>query len=186
VSQLDFVQRIDLPIEAIPLQERPSLNIPTTKEVPTFDSKIIPLIQNWQFSTDKEEFAEKNNMSYQDDELLVYIYMDSQDSLSKLPQGIEVTSSADNIVVAYLDSRQITEVSQLDFVQRIDLPIEAVTPPPSPPEPFPLQPEEFNDVEETVSVNYEYLIIIAIAIIIAALIISTKRKRSQQSLNLQK
>ena len=90
--------------------------------------KINSIIQQWQSSADPVVFAQENNLAYSDEKIRVYIYLDTPESISKLPQEIEVTSSADNIIVAYLDSRQITQAAQMDFVQIIAPPILATLP----------------------------------------------------------
>src|SRR3989344_5334504 len=100
-------------------------NTEKSNSIFVFSDKISPTLNQWQSSSDPVVFAQENNLTYSADSILVYIYLDSNDSILKIPQNIEITSSADNIVVAFLDSRQITQAAQLDFVARIDLPVMA-------------------------------------------------------------
>ena len=136
--------------------------------------KISPVLTQWQSSSDPEIFAQENGLTYANGKISVYIYLDSAESISQLPQNIEITSSADNTVVAFLDSRQITQVSQFGFVQRIGLPVMAES------SPIPIVNDEIlNSKEKLQSYDLYYAIIpIIAAIIIIAYFL--KRKQSQR------
>lgn len=118
-------------------------------------SKVDPLIAKWQSSSNPEEFAQKNNLSFSDDKIVVYVYLDSEESISKLPPHIEIRTSNENIVVVKVNSNQINELAQMDVVERI-------TPP--------IYPRTLSDSTEEVDTQ-EYGTIIVI-IIAAILIIS--------------
>lgn len=134
--------------------------------------KIDSVIQKWQSSADPVAFAQENNLAYSDVKIRVYIYLDKPESISKLPQEINVTSSADNIVSAYLDSQQITQTAQMDFVQRIGLPILATHPP--------IPAEISNDNGKSVLSEYSYYaIIIAVSAIIAGIVFFAKRRNKK-------
>jgi len=136
--------------------------------------KIDPVIQQWQSSANPVTFAQENNLAYSDEKIRVYIYLDKPESISELPQEIEVTSSADNIAVAYLDSRQITQTANLDFVQRISPPILA-----KPPQiPTPTEGSDDND-KSVLPQHSDYTIIIVVAMIIAGIIYLIKRKNQK-------
>jgi len=129
LSQLDFVQRIEPPVSG-------SFMVETNlkKTIPAgYSEKVAELIQQWQASSDPAAFASENNLQYSDGKIRVYLYLDDAESVSKLPTDIDLQSSSDNIVAAYVDGRQITQLSQLDFVQRIEPPVSvSFDPPPIP------------------------------------------------------
>jgi hypothetical protein len=139
--------------------------------------KLTPLIVDWQSSSDPEAFAHANNLTYSDGKILVYIYLESIDSIQTLPTDLVITSSADNIVSAFLDSRQITQISQLDSVIKIDLPATAI---------FPQErnPDVANSIksdEDSLSNNnldsYWYYILIVVAIAIAVYVTYAVRSK---------
>ncbi len=92
-------------------------------------SKIHPLLVQWQVSENPNEFAKENNLSYTENKIGVYIYLDNPDSLSKIPSEIEVTANDEKIVVAFVSSKQLDKLDELDFVERITPPDFARTPP---------------------------------------------------------
>jgi len=89
-------------------------------------TKVDPIILEWQSSSNPEAFARTNNLSFSDDKIAVYIYLDNADSISNIPSEIDVISSDDNIVVAFVSSQQIEQLAQMVFVERITPPILAV------------------------------------------------------------
>jgi len=89
-------------------------------------TKVDPLILEWQSSSNPEAFARINNLSFSDDKIAAYIYLDNADSISNIPSEIDVISSDDNIVVAFVSSQQIEQLAQMVFVERIAPPILAV------------------------------------------------------------
>ncbi len=89
-------------------------------------TKVDHLILEWQSSSNPEAFARTNNLSFSDDKIAVYIYLDNADSISNIPSEIDVISSDDNIVVAFVSSQQIEQLAQMVFVERITPPILAV------------------------------------------------------------
>ena len=128
-------------------------------------SKISSIIEQWQSSTDPEAFAQENNLKYSNGKIWIYIYLNSDESVSDLSPEIEIISSVDNIVSAYASSQQITELSQLDFVNRIDSPV------------LPDLKQELPDSE--INLNYMAIIILIILIVIGiTTIFVIRRKRS--------
>jgi len=89
-------------------------------------TKVDPIILEWQSSSNPEAFARTNNLSFSDDKIAVYIYLDNADSISNISSEIDVISSDDNIVVAFVSSQQIEQLTQMVFVERIAPPILAV------------------------------------------------------------
>jgi hypothetical protein len=92
-------------------------------------SKIHPTLLQWQTSADPNEFAKNNNLSYKDDKIKVYIYLDSVKSKSNISPEIEIAASDENIVVSFVTSEQLDKLNDLDFVERVMLPVLAHTPP---------------------------------------------------------
>ncbi|HSB57311.1 MAG TPA: hypothetical protein VLD38_05850 [Nitrosopumilaceae archaeon] len=135
-------------------------------------AKVSSIIQQWQSSTDPIAFAQKNNLASSDEKILVYIYLDSPESISKLPQEIKVISSAGNIMSSYLSSGQIKQIAGLDFVQRIDLPILAT----------PLSDSNglSKNNDQSILPQYSYYVIIIVAaLIIGGIIYFIKRKNQK-------
>jgi len=156
LAQLDFVERIAPPVLAVFRQDSriPLIESPTND----FSKKIHPTIAEWQSSSNPETFAIANNLSFSDDKISVYIYLDTADSISNIPSEIDVRASDDNIVVAFVSSQQIDQLAQMVFVERIGPPILAKVPP------LPLQTENDNDV------SFVNIIIIIVIIVIATII----------------
>jgi len=116
-------------------------------------SKVHPLIVEWQKSSNPKEFAEKNNLSYSDGMIVVYLYVDSEKSIGKLPSDIEIISSYEDILVAKVSSNQINELDQIDVVKRIAPPI------------YPRMLSTSNEP----GINDQYLVIVGI--VIAAILV---------------
>ena len=126
-------------------------------EIHTGSTKIHPTISEWQSSVEPETFAASRSLSFSDNKIAVYIHLDSKESISNLPNDVEVLSSDENIVLAYLSSSQIDQLAQLDFVERI-------APPPitrNPPIPFQL---DDNTTSMTLTITIAVVVAIAVAI----------------------
>jgi hypothetical protein len=93
------------------------------------NSKIHSLLIQWQLSENPNEFARKNNLSTNDNKIRVYIYLQNNESLSQFPKEIDIITSYDNVVDAFVSSNQLFELDQLDNVIKITPPILARTPP---------------------------------------------------------
>ena len=154
LSQLDFVQRIEPPVSGTFMVET---NL--QKTIPDdYSVKIAELIQQWQASPNPATFALENVLQYSDGKIRVYIYLDSYESVTNLPNDIDFLVSSDNIVVAFLDSQEINQIAKLDFVQRIELPVSGTFDPPL--------------IADTGSIDEIFLYSIT-AIIIAAVVLGT-------------
>ena len=92
-------------------------------------SKIHPILVQWQASEDPIEFAKNNNLSYKEDKIKVYIYLESAELRSELPSDITIVSYDEKIAVAFVPSAQLDKLDNLDFVERVMLPVLARTPP---------------------------------------------------------
>jgi len=90
-----------------------------------------------------------------------------------LPNDIDVVTSSDQIVVANVDSQQITNLAQLDFVHRIDLPVTGSI---NPPEPNIIDPES---VSTDSTDDAFYYLIIPVVLIIGAIIVLKKRNKQK-------
>jgi hypothetical protein len=86
---------------------------------PKINSKVLDVITN----ENPSEIAKKLRMNFKDDQITVYVYLHSSENQKGLPQNIEVISSSENIAVANVNLQQINQLSQLNFVQRIDVPV---------------------------------------------------------------
>jgi subtilisin family serine protease len=86
---------------------------------PKINSKVLEVITN----ENPFEIAKKLRMNFQDDTVTVYVYLDSSENQNNIPKNIDVISSSENIAVAKVNLQQISQLSQLDFIQRIDVPV---------------------------------------------------------------
>jgi len=93
------------------------------------ESKIHQTLIGWQTSSDPATFATANNLSFSNNKIKVYVYLDSAESISNIPQDIDVVDSNGNIAVALVSSEQIDQLSLLDFVEKIEPPILVQNPP---------------------------------------------------------
>ena len=133
-------------------------------------SKIHPLLIQWQLSVTPNEFAKENNLSYNENKIGVYIYLDNFDSLSKIPSEIEVTASDEKIIVAFVSSEQLDTLEELDFVERVTPPDFARTPP--------IPQVEIPETQTTEENPYDYLVWVVVGgIVIIAAGIFKKRKK---------
>jgi len=133
-------------------------------------SKIHPLLVQWQVSENPNEFAKENNLSYTENKIGVYIYLDNVDSSSKIPGEITITAFDEKIVVAFVSSEQLDELNDIDFVERVTLPEPARTPP--------IPQVEIPESQTPAENRYYYLIWIVIGgIVIITILIFKKRKK---------
>jgi hypothetical protein len=86
------------------------------------NSKIHPTLIQWKISDDPNEFAKQNNLSYIDNKIGVYIYLESAESRIKIPQDITITGSDQKIIVGFVSIKQLDMLEKLDFVERVTLP----------------------------------------------------------------
>ena len=86
------------------------------------NSKIHPTLIQWKISDDPNEFAKQNNLSYIDNKIGVYIYLESAESRIKIPQNITITGSDQKIIVGFVSIEQLDMLEKLDFVERVTLP----------------------------------------------------------------
>ena len=132
-------------------------------------AKIQLQIIEWKSSSNPEVFARDNNLIFSDNKIQVYVYLDSANSIANIPQNIDVIGSDDNIIVAFVNSEQINQLAQLDFVVQISPPILATIPP------IPVSQED-DEIENSALIGIGIVIIITI---IAGGIYSKKRKGSR-------
>jgi len=135
-------------------------------------SKIHSILIKWQLSENPNEFAKENQLLYTENKIGVYIYLESTESLSKIPPEITVTAFDEKIVVAFVSSEQLDELDDLNFVKRITPPDLARTTMPQ------VEIPESQTIEENL---YDYLVWIIVAgIIIITIGIFKKRKHSKE------
>ena len=132
------------------------------------DPKINSIILEWMNSSSPASFAEDNNLIFSDNKIQVYVYLDNAESISNIPQDIDVVDSDDNIAVALVSSEQINQLAQLDFVEQIAPPIRATIPP------IPISTED-SEIDNSALIGIVIGIGIAIAII-AGIVYSKKRR----------
>jgi len=85
-------------------------------------SKVHPILIQWQTSENPNEFAKENNLSYKENKIGVYIYLESEEYLSKIPPEINITAFDEKIAVAIVSSAQLDKLEELDFVERVTPP----------------------------------------------------------------
>ena len=90
-----------------------------------FSAKIERKVLDVMTSTNPDLIAKKIGASYQAGRITVYVYLDESYGPSP-PPGIDVSARADNILVSKLTLQEINQLSQLDSVNRITLPIKPV------------------------------------------------------------
>ncbi len=118
-------------------------------------TEVDPKIIEWQNSSNPSQFAKNNNISFNNDKIAVFIYLDDSNSISNIPLQIEITGSDQNIVVAKVSSEEINQLAQLDFVQKITLPV-LVEPP---------------TIPSTIPNDTDYSTILIIGVIIGIIVI---------------
>ncbi|MDH3384829.1 MAG: S8 family serine peptidase, partial [Nitrosopumilus sp.] len=86
---------------------------------PKISHRILDLIN----SDNPIDTSQKIGVSFENNQMILYVYVNSPENLQDIPSDIEILSSSDNIIVVRVNDQQITQLSQLDFVQRIDVPV---------------------------------------------------------------
>lgn len=137
----------------------------------TTDSKIHPILIQWQLSENPNEFAKENNLSVDEDKIAVYIYLKSEESRSKFPPEITITGFDEKIVVAFVSSEQMDQLEDLEIVERVMLPDRART--------FSIPKIEMSEDQTTPEDQYDYLAWIVIAGITIFIIITIFKKRQK-------
>jgi hypothetical protein len=133
-------------------------------------SKIHSILIKWQTSENPNEFAKENNFFYTENKIQVYIYLESAESRSQIPPEITVTAFNEKILVAFVNSEQLDELEELDFVKRITPPDLART--------SPIPQVEIPEIQTLEENQYDYLVWIVIAgIVIITVGIFKKRKK---------
>ena len=132
-------------------------------------SKIHSILIKWQTSENPNEFAKENNLLYKENKIGVYIYLESAESLSKIPKEITITAFDEKIVAAFVSSEQLDNLEELDFIERITLPDLART----------TIPQEEIPQSQTMEENeYDYLLWLVLGgIVIIAIGVFKKRKK---------
>jgi len=133
-------------------------------------SKIHSILIKWQTSENPHEFAKENNLLYKENKIGVYIYLESAESLSKIPKEITITAFDKKIVAAFVSSEQLDNLEELDFIERITPPDLARTP---------TNPQEVIPQSQTIEENeYDYLLWLVLGgIVIIAIGVFKKRKK---------
>jgi hypothetical protein len=116
-------------IPSIHADDTELLQFNKTKEESSLSSKIQPILIQWQQAENQNDFAKNNNLPLVGEKVKIYIYLDSQEMKEKLPPEITVIGFDGNIVGALVSSDNLDTLGQLDFVQRITVPVSAQTPP---------------------------------------------------------
>ena len=144
--------------------------------IKTNSEKISPILSQWQQAANPQVFAQNNNIQLNDGKIKVYIYLINSESISNLPIDIDVIKSSGQIVSANINSQQITNLAQLDFVHRIDLPITGTVNAQEPsvddtPEP------SVDDLKSDSKGDIYYLIIPAVLTIVAVIVFKKRNKQ---------
>ena len=136
------------------------------------NSKIHSILIQWQLSENPNEFAKENNLSYTENKIGVYIYLENAKSRSKIPLEITITASDEKILVAFVSSKQLDKLDNLNFVKRITPPDLART--------STIPQVEIPESQTLVENLYDYLVwIVIVGIVIITIGIFKKRKRSK-------
>ena len=134
--------------------------------------KIHQTLARWQNSENPEEFSQKLNLPHKGDKILVYIYLEHSKFESEFPSDIELISSSQNILRAFVTSEDLYLLEDLDFVTKITPPELAQSPP------IPrVDITEFQPKEE----NTDFWALILLVLIIIPIIILIKRARKKQN-----
>ncbi len=133
-------------------------------------SKIHPILIQWQTSENPNEFAKENDLLYTANKIGVYIYLESVESRSKIPQEITITAFDEKILVAFVNSKQLDKLEELDFIERVTPPDLARTPP--------IPQVKIPESQTTGKNQYDYLLWLVIGgIVIITVGIFKKRKK---------
>lgn len=137
------------------------------------DSKIHSILIRWQTSENPDEFAKENDLSYKENKIKVYIYLESVESRFKIPSDITVAAFDEKIAVAFVSSKQLDKLDDLDFVERVT--------PPDLARFFPSPQVEIRKTQTQEENQYDYLVWIAIGgiVILATITMLKKRQKSR-------
>ncbi len=145
-------------------------SIPIEEFRSSSSSKIHSILIQWQLSENPNEFAKENNLSYTENKIGVYIYLENAKSRSKIPSEITIIASDKKILVAFVSSEQLDKLEELDFIQRITPPDLARTPP--------IPQVKIPESQTTEENEYDYLLWFGIGgIVIITIGIFKKRKK---------
>ena len=133
-------------------------------------SKIHSILIKWQTSENPNEFAKENNLLYNENKIGVYIYLESAESLSKIPKEITISAFDEKIIAAFVSSEQLDKLEELDFIERVTPPDLARTPP--------IPQVKIPESQTTGENQYDYLLWLVLGgIVIIAIGIFKKRKK---------
>ena len=144
----------------------------------TSNSKIQPILLQWQASDNPAEFSKINGLEYRGEQIQIYIYLTNEEFLSKLPPEINVIASDQKIAVAYVSPYQLDEFENLDYVERVTLPDLAKTPP----LPQIVTKDEITKEEQKDLTSIAFLAIV-IVVISVILFVFLNRKKSKNRLD---
>jgi hypothetical protein len=134
------------------------------------DSKIHPILENWQKSEDPDKFAQQNDLFHENDAIGVYIYLSSKEFQASFDFEIKIISSYDKTVFALVTSEQLDKLASLDFIEKITPP-DLIRTPPIPKSPPQTQIQEKN--------QSDYILWIVIGGITAGITVALKYKTSK-------
>ncbi len=152
-------------------EESNSEKVPIEEFRSSSSSKIHPILVKWQISENPDEFAKKNNLSYTENKVGVYIHLESAESQSKIPPKINVIAFDEKIALAFVSSEQLDELDNLDFVERITPPDRIRIPP--------IPQVEIPETQISEENQYDYLVWIVIGGIVIFTIIAILKKRQK-------
>jgi len=133
-------------------------------------SKIHSILIKWQASENPNEFAKENNLLYTTNKIGVYIYLESPELRSKIPDDITITAFDEKILVAFVSSKQLDKLEELDFIERVTPPDLARTPP--------IPQVKIPESKTTEENEYDYLLWFGIGgIVLITIGIFRKRKK---------
>ena len=139
------------------------------------NSKIHPILIQWQLSEKPNEFAKENNLSFTGDKVAVYIYLESEEARSKVPQNIQITAFDEKIAAAFVSAQHLDELNELNFIQKITPPDFVHT--------SPLPQVELTENQTTDEIHYGYLISIILGGIIIFMLFIIKKRPNLKNQN---
>ena len=147
-----------------------NFSVPIEEFRSSSSSKIHPILIQWQLSENPNEFAKKNNLLYTENKIGVYIYLESTESRSKIPNEITITALDEKIASAFVSSKQLDNLEELNFIERVTIPDLARTSP---------IPQAETPQSQTIEENrYDYLLWILLGgIVIITIGVFKKRKK---------
>ena len=161
---------IILPIEIYAENIEPTSPISKETTDNSQTSKIHPILIKWQASENPEKFAQENNLTHKENAIGVYIYLSDKEFQSFISSEVNVMSSYDKTVFAFVTSEQLDELGNLDFVEKITLPDLAQTPPvPKPPPQTQIQEDD----------KIDYFLLIVMGVIAVGIVIALKYKTTK-------